>query len=1745
MPPKVEDHAATLAYARAMRDRALKSITEIHAAAQEARSDNTKLSSFSMRNAKLEYFVAQFRTEQSSIVRALVALDRLAELDIIDDPIVTSMETMCYEIDLAASQFAQDDRTTTSSTITITQPSVSLPKIQLPKFDGSLLQWRSFRDIYVSLVHDNTTIGDAERFHYLISCLTGSALGLIRSVPLSADNYKVAWEALSNRFDNKRMLASAHVDKLFEFKPMTQESVASLMAFINTFQENVSIIKSLGVEDLASFLLFHMGSRVLHPTTLQLFESSISRTTIPEFEELMKFVQHRCQILESLKNTVKIDRPEKSREKMFSRGKTVIPTKSVFTTTTSASFKSTSRNCLMCNKTDHVLQQCPTFKQWTVDKRREYVTSRKLCFACMHSSHVVDACSSKKGCASCGSRRHNSLLHRNQEKPAVQDSSTVSVSPDSQTSSNVTTSFAGTSRANSTVVLGTAVIHIKDAWGRPHAVRALLDSGSQISAITSDCLARLDLPKRAFSTHIVGLAQNPVAHVQGITSCQFSSHFEPDRVFPSVDLVVLTQITAAMPSSKLPTCVRDKYRHLLLADRKFDTPARIDVLFGADVFPRIVRSHAGVEHHIGFPSALDTMLGWVVFGSIAKTNDSPLVALTTTVVPPISDLLQKFWAIEEPPAPVAPTTEDQWCEEHFLKSTSRDQFGRFCVALPFRDLFRCSDRSRTSSSHGLGDSRSIALKRFYNLELRLVKEPELYIAYRKFMSDYQTLGHMRPAPEPGRYIIPHHAVLKSDGDVSKLRVVFDASAATSSGKSLNDVLCTGPKLQTDLRDILLRSRMHKYILTADIVKMYRQILIRPEDRLYQHIFWRDSQDDEIKEFQLCTITYGLNCAPYLAIRCLHELDKQEGQRFPYAMGVLTQSTYVDDIIVGADSEEQLLRRKNDLIGLLHSASCELKKWTSNSTVVLDSVFPDDCANTVSFDPKNDHSVKVLGLHWDTHTDNFAYHTQVQETSSTKRKVLSVIARLFDPIGALGPMLLWAKCFMQQLWSDGLDWDDQLPTHLLCEWQQFLSELPSIFNLTLPRHIDITCYQDVQLLGFADASIKGYAATVYLRIVHGSGRISVHFISSKNKVAPLKGVVADESLSIPRLELCGALLLAQTLHHVHQVLSTEISISRLRAWSDSSIVLSWLTADQKYFKIFVTNRVAKVHHLLPNCDWNYVSTNCNPADPASRGLLPMAMMSSTIFWNGPTFLLLPEDQWPGLNFTFLKPEQLPETKPKTVTVLSASIEPVILDPFHRFSSLAKLQRVLAYVFRFFNRLRQQSVCTGPVTLPESDKILLIVIQQTQQHYFSGLFRQLKNSSIVTPPSLAQLAPFVDDFGILRVGGRLRFSSLSHDAKHPILLPRSSHLTHLVILHYHLSFLHGGPKLILSMLNHKYWILSGRAAVRQCIFSCVPCTRHRAVRPHPVMADLPSFRVQPHRPFSHVGMDYGGPFTVKEHRRRNARPTKVYLALFICMSVKAVHLEVVSDLTTDAFLAALDRFVARRGIPTNIYSDCGTNYIGAARQLKALFRDAKEQNRLVSHLQCTWHFNPPAAPHFGGIWEAGIKGAKFHLKHVIGTQILTYEEFQTLVTRIEGILNSRPITPISSDPHDLCALTPGHFLVGQPIHALPESDIIDVQTNHLNRWQLIRQCHQSYWKRWSREYLATLQARQKWFKPSPNIAVNDMVVVEAPNRPPTEWRLGRVTEVHPGLDNTVRVVSVRTQDGTYKRPVVKIVKLPIEQ
>ncbi|XP_046681453.1 uncharacterized protein LOC124368223 [Homalodisca vitripennis] len=356
--------------------------------------------------------------------------------------------------------------------------------------------------------------------------------------------------------------------------------------------------------------------------------------------------------------------------------------------------------------------------------------------------------------------------------------------------------------------------------------------------------------------------------------------------------------------------------------------------------------------------------------------------------------------------------------------------------------------------------------------------------------------------------------------------------------------------------------------------------------------------------------------------------------------------------------------------------------------------------------------------------------------------------------------------------------------------------------------------------------------------------------------------------------------------------------------------------------------------------------------------------------------------------------------------------------------------------------------------------------------------------------------------------------------------------------------------LASLRQRYWPLNGRNLARRITHSCVNCFKANPKTTQPQMGDLPSDRVRPCRPFSNTGTDISGPVFIKASKRRNSPTSKGYIVIFVCLATKAVHLEVVTDMTSEAFIAAFKRFISRRGIVTNMYSDNGTNFVGAERELRELqdlFTNEEHQRRIVeestAHL-IKWHFIPPRSPHFGGLWEAAVRSVKHHLKRVVANASLTFEEFYTTLTMIEACLNSRPLTPLSTDPNDLSPLTPGHFLTGDALTALPEPNICYIQLNRLSHWQRTQQIAQHFWTRWSKEYLSLLQQRPKWRSEAANIQLNQLVLLKEDNLPPLKWVTGRVVAVHPGADNRIRVATVKTSSGTFRRAVNKLCILPLE-
>ena len=704
----------------------------------------------------------------------------------------------------------------------------------------------------------------------------------------------------------------------------------------------------------------------------------------------------------------------------------------------------------------------------------------------------------------------------------------------------------------------------------------------------------------------------------------------------------------------------------------------------------------------------------------------------------------------------------------------------------------------------------------------------------------------------------------------------------------------------------------------------------------------------------------------------------------------------------------------------------------------------------------------------------------------------------------------------------------------------MSSLPEINEVSLSRPLFPPGKCFVSLHGFSDASEKGFAAVVYLRVRSVSGNVSVSLISAKSKVAPLR-----TRLTIPRLELCGAALLTRLLNHVVTVLRHHIDIPDVYAWTDSQIVLAWLRAPVHTLEVFVANRVSQIHGSATALIWRHVPGDLNPADVASRGCEAPDLLRHPLWW-GPEWLTRSEISWPQTRLTLSDP--LPGLR-----VLAVSTRPKIDIDFllPRYSSLDKLLAVTCWIYRFIGNCRRPrekrdmlSVCSPE----ERHRALLHWVRIVQDQHFELELETLRASRPKLKGTIARLNPFLDESGLLRVGGRLRNADISYGARHPLLLPRDGPLTTLLVTDRHIKNTHAGCNTLLAILQREFWILSARRAIRGVLFRCLSCYRLKATTMQPQMGDLPADRVTKSQVFSGVGTDFAGPYQIKSSRLRNAKIEKAYLCVFVCLATKAVHLEVVSALSTDAFVATLSRFVSRRGLPSLIRSDCGTNYRGTDNYLRDVYaflnQNKIEIGTALSRRGITWQFDPPACPHWGGIFEAVVKVAKTHLRRVIGDTVLTFEELSTVFCKIEAVLNSRPLCPTSSDPNDLDVLTPGHFLIGQPLTALPEHPFRDYSTNRMTRFELLQQMSQNFWHRWHLEYLHLLQQRVKWSDKTNPPKVGDLVLVKDANLPPLMWRRGRIVNLFPGADGIPRFAEVNVGDSMLKRAVATLSRLPID-
>ncbi|XP_037049617.1 uncharacterized protein LOC119083910 [Bradysia coprophila] len=1573
------------------------------------------------------------------------------------------------------------------------QSSAKLPKLNVPLFSGEYVKYKSFKELFQRMIGGQQQLDDCEKLAYLKGQLKGEPLRLLSALPIENASYAIAWKTLNDRYENCHLIMVQLMRKLKSGPKMERYVVESMKNITDEISESISLISNMGIpwnED-TDMLFYYIVEERIDSITMGHFQNKIDGPPkLRGYKELLEFLKQRISIL-----TVESSNEEKGNKKpakkisfreFKSQDTPNQKTSLVATPSTSPNIFNANKKC-DC-KEPHYISKCPVFAALNLKGKVEKLRNWKMCWNCLVKGHEIRDCKQKNSCTKCN-RKHHTLMH----------------------SEKMATSLLGTTTKNEHldhVFLATAIINVIGSNGQPCQARALLDSGSQINIITQKLCNKIKAKSSQSSLKINGVGSSQVESTKRASFVikSMASGFEAN-----LEAFVLKEVSTCQPLNEVNTSRWKIPKNINLADPNFNIPAAIDIIIGGELFFKLI-SIGQIEIGKSLPDLQNTVFGWVVTGKVlGLQQQEAFVGMVNETQ--LEKQIEKFWQLEERYKVKKPMTDREVnCEEYFDKTTMRDSDnGKFIVNLQF-----------IKEPSMLGNSKNMAIRRFLFLERRFQKDPELKEEYVTFLREYENLGHMEQVQLENitdeNYFIPHHAVRNPSSSTTKFRVVFDGSAKTTTNISLNEILANGPMLQDDLFSILVRFRKHAIVFSADITKMYRQVEVTESHQKWQMIIWREQPDQPLGFYKLKTLTYGLTCSSYLAIKALQTLAEEHKNVYPEAAKIAKSDFNVDDVMTGAENVEQALVLQEQLIQMCKSGHFELHKWCSNHPMLLETIPAKKREVSLEINAEKTET-KALGVKWIPKDDIFMLsYVPKEHNKVTKRTVLSELSQLFDPLGFVNPVVVMAKIFLQEICKLKLQWDAAVPMHMNSKWEQYRNQLKKLNKVKLPRRILVDNPSDIQLHLFSDASEKAYGSVAYLRSVNSDGERLVSLVCSKSRVAPIV------QTTLPRLELCAALLNVELAKKVEQTM--QLNISSTTYWTDSEVVLSWVLSDGTY-RTFVANRVAEIKRKTQPENWRYINTKSNPADLVSRGMTPEKLLESKLWWEGPQFLNQEKEDWPEMKASFIR--EITEEK-QIKTVLTASVpEANFIDRINHRNSIRVLQRIVAYALRMLrknNGEREQSNETLSIT--ELKAAMRVILKHVQKTCFAEELDLLSKGKHLKS-RFSNFSPILDADGLIRVGGRLRTAEISFDQRHPVLLPRKHYVTRLILEQLHRENMHAGPQALLAIARQKYWPEQGKQLAQEVVKNCVLCVKSKPKMMEQIMGDLPKSRTTIARAFYNVSVDFAGPVEIHS-TIRGKRVTKGYICIFVCFTTKAVHMEAAIDLSIDGFICCLKRFVARRGLPNAIVSDNATNFKGTHNQLmelKNVFSDTENQKKLYEYCQdhqIEWKFCPARSPHFNGLAEAAVKSAKWHLRKMLHSARLTYDQLGTITAEIEAILNSRPLTPMSNNPDDLQPLTAGHFLIGGPLTGLEDRNISNGPKTKI--WYKMMEMRKEFWRRWSTEYLAELQSKAKWRQECNNIKVGTLVILKEDNMAPLKWRMGRVTKVFCDENGKVRVVELIT-------------------
>ncbi|XP_045028561.1 uncharacterized protein LOC123471391 [Daphnia magna] len=862
----------------------------------------------------------------------------------------------------------------------------------------------------------------------------------------------------------------------------------------------------------------------------------------------------------------------------------------------------------------------------------------------------------------------------------------------------------------------------------------------------------------------------------------------------------------------------------------------------------------------------------------------------------------------------------------------------------------------------LPDNSQSTLARFLKLERRLIADENLGKRYSAAINEYISLGHARKLsaeevnyrPVGQTWFLPHHPVINPKKP-EKCRPVFDASAYYK-GMSLNSALLKGPDLLTNLIGVLIRFRQHPIALSADIVKMFHQVRVRPKDGPALRFFYRDPGIQEPPSvYQMNVQPFGAVCSPTICAHVLRQAAEDGGIDAADVTNQIIDHFYVDNWLTSSPTAKEAVQHAKRVADVLLRGGFELAQWGSSCPKVLLSL-PGNPVSSIDLALHGIPIERTLGLSLDYGSDSFVVSLSIKLDGATKREILRETSSVYDPFGFLSPVLLHAKLILQAVCRKSVGWDDQLDQTTVDEWQHWVVSLSKLKPLSISRcfNPELAKARGVGLHLFADASESAFGAIAYLRFDNPDG-VKVSFVMAKARVAPIKYV------SIPRLELCAALLAARLASVIKSEL--RLKIDQATFWSDSTTVLRWINSPHYRFHVYVGNRIGEILELSESSQWLYVPTTQNPADDVSRGVTSTEFSIEHRFFTGPSFLYQSPQNWPAFPDVKQGIDETEDPEVRCTRWVGATLH--VTDSIDRLTTYTSrfpfLVGVVGYVKRFINNARKEKTHRdfGKLSETEVKNAEAELFRRAQMSAFPEDYSNIKEGKQLDPgSSLITLTPFVDHQGVLRVGGRIENAPTPPEARHPIILPAEEKITELMIYSLHLEFVHSTTERTFHELRKLYWVQRGRKTVRRIINKCFKCKQHYAKALFPMMAALPGYRLKPFYPaLTHTGVDFFGPYNVTIFRRK----VKRWACLFTCMSSRAVHLEMSYSLDTSSFINCISHFEDRRTTPKHYHSDNGTNFVGAVREFSECLRRMEQlaiqdgrKRRTV-----TWSFNPPSA------------------------------------------------------------------------------------------------------------------------------------------------------------------------------------------